>query len=95
MVALALSLEFFGNLLLENKSLESIIALLLSARQTERETSNVILLLVDEGRETAVLTLVVLNLNLELRSLFGELLSKRLEFEELQKFSMVWMAREK
>ena len=87
LVPLALSLKLFGNFLLKNESLEGIITLLLSARKTESKTSNVVLLLVDEGGETAVFTLVVLNLDLEFRGFFGELLSERLEFEELQRGS--------
>lgn len=89
LVALALSFKLFGNFLLENESLESIITLLLSARKTESKTSNVVLLLVDEGGETAVFTLMVLDLDLEFRGFFGELLSERLEFEELQRVSIV------
>jgi len=83
LVALALTLELLGNLLLEDESLESIVALLLSAGQTESETSDIILLLVNETSEATVLALVVLNLDLELGGLLGELLSKGLELEEL------------
>lgn len=85
LVALAFTLELFGNLLLQDKSLESIVTLFLSAREAGVEASGIILLLVDETSETSVLTFVVLNLDLEILSLFGKLLSERLEFEELAK----------
>ena len=83
LVALALALEFLGDLLLENEGLEGIVALLLGARQAEGETGKVVLLLVNETRQAAVLALVGLDLDLELRGLLGELLSKGLELEEL------------
>ena len=83
LVAFALTLKLLSNLLLQDQSLESIITLLLSAREASGETSSIVLLLVDETSETSVLTLVVLNLDLEILGLFGELLGKRLEFEKL------------
>ena len=83
LVALALALKLLSNLLLEDQGLESVVTLLLSARQTESETSDVVLLLVNETSEATVLALVVLNLDLELGGLLGELLSKGLELEEL------------
>lgn len=83
LVALALALKLLGNLLLEDEGLESIVALLLSARQTESKTGDIILLLINEASEATVLALVVLNLDLELGGLLGELLSKGLELEEL------------
>lgn len=83
LVALALTLKLFSDLLLEDESLEGIVTLLLRSRKAGVKTSSIILLLVNETSETPVLTLVVLNLDLEILSLFGELLSERLEFEEL------------
>ncbi len=83
LIPLALTLELLGDLLLQNQSLESVIALLLGARQADRETSIVILLLIDKTSQTAVLPLVILDLNLEILGLFGELLGERLELEEL------------
>jgi hypothetical protein len=85
LVALAFTLKLLGDLLLEDEGLEGIIALLLCARKASGEASSIILLLVDETSETSVLTLVVLNLDLEFLSLFGKLLSERLELEELGK----------
>jgi hypothetical protein len=83
LVALALTLKLLGDLLLEDESLESVVTLLLRTREASREASCIILLLIDETSETSVLTLVVLNFDLEFLSLFGELLGERLEFEEL------------
>jgi hypothetical protein len=83
LVPFPLAFEFLCNLLLENQSLQCIITLLLSARKTEGEAGSIILLLVDETTETSVLTLMTFDLDLEFRGLFRELLSKRLEFEEL------------
>ena len=83
LVALAFALKLFGNLLLEDKGLEGIVTLLLRARETGREASSIVFLLVNETSETSVLTFVVLNLNLKILSLFCKLLSERLEFEEL------------
>jgi hypothetical protein len=85
LVALAFTLKLLSNLLLENQGLEGIVTLLLSAREAGSEASSIVLLLVNETSETSVLTLVVLNLNLKILSLFGKLLSERLEFEELAK----------
>lgn len=85
LVTLAFTLKLLSNLLLENKGLEGIVTLLLCSGEAGGETSSIIFLLVDETSETSILTLVVLNLNLEILSLFGKLLSKCLEFEELAK----------
>lgn len=83
LVPLALALELLGNLLLEDESLESVVALLLRTGKTDRHASIVVLLLVEEPGQTTVLSLVVLDLDLEVLGLLGELLSKGLEFEEL------------
>lgn len=83
LVALALALQFLGNLLLEYQSLQSIISLLLCTGQAKSETREVVLLLINKTGEAAVLPLVALDLDLELRSLLRELLGKGLEFEEL------------
>jgi hypothetical protein len=83
LVALALTLELLGDLLLEDEGLEGIVTLLLRSREAGGKASGIILLLVNETSETPVLTLVVLNLDLEILGLFGELLRKSLEFEEL------------
>jgi hypothetical protein len=71
LVALTFTLKFLGNLLLQDKSLESIITLFLGSRETSRKTSCVILLLVNETSKTSVLTLMILNLDLEVLSLFS------------------------
>jgi hypothetical protein len=84
LVALALTLEFFSNLLLQNKGLKRIITLLLGPRETDGETRGVVLLLFDESRKTTSLALVILDLDLQLRGLLGELFGKGLEFEELR-----------
>jgi hypothetical protein len=83
LVALALALKLLSNLLLEDEGLESIVTLLLGAGKASSKASGIILLLVNEASEASVLTLVVLDLNLEVLSLFGKLLSEGLEFEEL------------
>ena len=83
LISLPLALKLLSNLLLEDQSLESIVTLLLGAREAGGKTSGIILLLINKTSETSVLTLVVLNLDLEILSLFCELLSKGLEFEEL------------
>src|SRR2546423_6119726 len=82
-VALALALEFFGNLLLQHKCLEGVVSLLLGSRETHGEAGSVVLLLIDEGCKAAILALVGLDLGLEVLSLLGELLGKGLELEEL------------
>ncbi len=69
--------------MLEDQSLESIVTLLLGAREAGSQASCIILLLIDETSETSVLTLVILNLDLEILGLLCELLRERLEFEEL------------
>lgn len=87
MVALTFALKLLGDFLLKNQGFQSIITLLLSARETKSKTSNVILLCVDEAGKAAILTLVSFDLDLELGGLFCKLLSKRLEFEELNRIS--------
>lgn len=86
LVALALALKLLGDLLLEDESLKGIVTLLLRSREAGSKTSGIILLLVNETSETPVLTLVVLNLDLEILSLLGELFRESLEFEELSRF---------
>jgi hypothetical protein len=86
-VPLALPLELLGNLLLENKRLEGIVTLLLSARKADREPGVVVLLLVEKTCQTAVLALVGLNLDLEVLRLLGEGVGKGLEFKELCRVS--------
>jgi len=83
LVPLALALELLRDLLLEDESLESVVALLLRTGKTDRHASIVVLLLVEQASKTAVLPLVVLDLDLEVLGLLGELLGKGLEFEEL------------
>lgn len=83
LVPLALTLEFLCNLLLENEGLEGVITLLLSARETGGKAAVVVLLLFNEGSKATVLPLVALNLDLEILSLLGKLLSEGLELEEL------------
>ena len=75
LIPLALALQLLGNFLLKNKSFEGIITLLLSAGQTDRKASVIILLLVNETCKASVLTLVALDLDFEIRCLLGELLS--------------------
>lgn len=87
LVALALTLKFLGNLLLEDKGLESIVTLLLGSGEACGKASCIVLLLVDEASEASILTLVVLNLDLEVLSLLGELFGESLEFEELNEVS--------
>ena len=88
LVTLAFAFELFGNLLLENKSFKGVVALLFRARKADSEACSVVLLLLDERREAAVLTFMVFDLDFEVLSLFGELLGKRLEFEELDSLSV-------
>ena len=83
LVAFPLTLKLLSDLLLKYQGLKSIVTLLLGARKAGSEASCIILLLVDETSKTSVLTLVILDLDLEILSLFGELLCKCLEFEEL------------
>jgi hypothetical protein len=82
-VPLALPLELLGELLLENKRFEGIVTLLLGTREADREPGVVVLLLVEETCQTAVLALVGLNLDLEVLRLLGEGVGKGLEFKEL------------
>lgn len=83
LVPLALALELLGNLLLEDKGLKGIIALLLSAPQTNSDARHLILLVVQSRCESPVLLLVAVNLELQILSLLCELLSKGLELQEL------------
>lgn len=92
-VTLALTLKFLGNLLLQDEGLESIITLLLSSSEAGGKASGIVLLLVDETSEASVLTLVVLNLDLEFLSLLSELFGKGLEFEELLGSVIVFLSR--
>lgn len=89
LIALPLTLKLLGNLLLQHKRLQGVITLLLGARQTECETCHVVLLLVNEATEAAVLSLVVLDLDFELSGLLRELLCEGLELEELGKVSII------
>ena len=82
-VAFALSLKLFRNILLKDKCFESIITLLLCAVETLGKACSVIFLLLNERCETAVFTFVILDLDLELLSLFSKLFGEGLEFEEL------------
>lgn len=90
LVALAFTLKLLGNLLLENKRLESIVTLLFSTREASSEASSIVLLLINETSKTPVLALVVLNLNLKILRLLCKLLSERLEFEELQRYQLTF-----
>lgn len=84
LVAFALALKFLGNLLLENQCFEGIVTLLLCARETCGEARRIILLLINEDIKASVFTLVVLDLDLKILSLLGQLFSESLEFEELE-----------
>ena len=57
--------------------------MLLGAREASSKTSRIILLLVNETSKASVLALVVLDLDLEILGLLGELFGERLELEEL------------
>ena len=83
LIALAFALELFRNILLKDKRLKSIVALLLGAIETLTKTSSVIFLLLDERREAAVFAFVCLNFDLKLLRLLSKLLGESLEFEEL------------
>ena len=83
LVLLPLTLELLSDLLLKHKRFESIITLLLSTRQSDSKPCGIVLLLIDETGEAAVLTLVVLNFDLEILGFLGELLGESLELEEL------------
>lgn len=84
LVALALALELFGNLLLEDQSFQGVVALLFRTGETHREAGSVVFLLLDERRQAAVFAFVVFDLDFEVLGLFGELFGERLEFEELE-----------
>ena len=84
LVALPLTLKFFSNFLLQNKSFKSIITLFLSTRKANSETGSIILLLINERSEAAIFAFVVLNLNFEILGLLCELFGEGLEFEELE-----------
>ena len=83
LVTLALSLELFGDVLLEDKRFESIVTLLLRAVEALCEASSVIFMLLDERCEAAIFAFVSLDLDFELLCLFGKLFGESLEFEEL------------
>lgn len=83
LVTLALAFKLFSNLLLKDKSLEGIITLLLGSSEADSETSGIVLLLFDETCKATSFALVVLNFDLEVCSLLGELFGKGLEFKEL------------
>ena len=61
LVAFAFTLQILGDLLLQDEGFEGIVALLLGARQTQRESRNIVFLLVDERGETTVFAFVVFN----------------------------------
>ena len=83
-VPLALALQLLGDLLLQDKRLEGVVALLLRAGQADREPRGVVLLLVEETRQAAVLALVPFDLDLEVLRLLGQGVGEGLEFEELR-----------
>ncbi len=89
LVALTFVLKILSNFLLENEGLKGIITLLLGARETSSKARCFILLLIDESSEATVLAFVILNLDLEILSFFGELLSESLEFEKLSEVSEI------
>lgn len=82
-VPLALPLELLGDLLLENERLERVVALLLGSGEADRQPRGVVLLLVEEAAQAAVLALVAFDLDLEVLRLLGEGVGEGLEFEEL------------
>ena len=84
LVAFAFAFELFGDFLLEDEGFESVVALLFGAGEADSEAGGVVLLLFDEGGQTAVLALVVFDLDFEVLSLLGELFGECLEFEELK-----------
>ena len=83
LVALAFAFKLLSDFLLEDERFKSVIALFLCAVEADSESSRVVLLLLDKRSETAILTFVGLNLDLELLSFFGKLLCESLELEEL------------
>lgn len=62
---------------------EGFITLLLGASKSDGQARDVFLLLADQMAETLGFALVAFNLHLQLLRFLGELLCKRLEFEEL------------
>ena len=88
LVALTLSLELFGNVLLKDKRFESFVALLLRTVEALGETGSVIFLLLNERCEAAIFAFVGLDLDFELLRLFGKLFRESLEFEELPMLSV-------
>ena len=83
LVALTLSLELFGDVLLKDKRLESIVTLLLCTVETLCKASGIILVLFDKRCKTAVFAFVGLDFDFKLLCLFSKLFGKRLEFEKL------------
>lgn len=83
LISLAFPLQLLGNFLLKNKSLKGVVTLLFGACETNRHASRIILLLINQAREATVLSLVALNLDLQILSLLGKSLGKCLEFQEL------------
>jgi hypothetical protein len=83
LVPLPLPLELLSDFLLEYKGLQSVVALLLGTRQADGKSCGIILLLVNKAGKAAVLAFVVLDLDLEILGLLGELLSESLKLEEL------------
>ena len=82
-VALTLSLELFGNVLLKDKRLESIVPLLLGAVEALCKASSIILVLFDKRGKAAVFAFVSLDLDFKLLCLLSKLFGKGLEFEKL------------
>jgi hypothetical protein len=83
LIAFSLTLKLFSDFLLKNESLKGIITLFLRARETNCEARSIILLLVNKSSKTTILTLMILNLDLEVLSLLSKLLRKSLKFEKL------------
>ncbi len=95
LVAFPLALKLLSNFLLQDKSLESIITLLLGSREAGGEPLCIVFLLINETRKTTILALVVLNLDLKILRLFCKLLSECLEFKELLMLVKFWMRFDK
>ena len=83
LVALPLSLELFGNVLLKDKRLESIVALFLCTIETLCKARSIILVLFDKRCKAAVFAFVSLDFDFELLCFFSKLFGKGLELEKL------------